>query len=172
MITPEQTDLNSRVVLDRRHQELVLLAAWQEAQAGLVSALATRDRLAKRRERAIATFLGLTVAELRWAKHHDRTGQHPTSAASRVNYAAYVHRRKTVEKLEAQWAERIAAAQVLANETAVTLCETTTALLAATTAQTVQELTGLTRRQVAAVSKRASAVRISVAGQSALRPIT
>ena len=166
MITPGQTDLNSRVVLDRRHQELVLLAAWQEAQAGLVSALATRDRLAKRRERAIATFLGLTVAELRWAKRHDRKGQHPTSAASRVNYAAYVHRRKAVEKADAEWVERIAAAQVLVDEAAATVCETTRALLAGTTAQTVQELTGLTRRQVAAVSKRASAVRFSILGVS------
>ncbi len=96
MITPGQTDLNSRVVLDRRHQEMALLAAWQDAQEGLVSALARRDRLSERREHAIAAFLGMTPAELRSAKHHDRTGQHPTSPASRVKYASYVHRRKVV----------------------------------------------------------------------------
>ena len=55
-MTPEQTDLNSRVVLDRRHQEMALLAAWQDAQAGLVSALARRDRLSERREHAIAAL--------------------------------------------------------------------------------------------------------------------
>ena len=106
----------------------------------------------------------MTPAELRWAKRHDRTDQHPTSPASRVNYASYVHRRKAIEKIGAQWAERIAAAQVLADEAAVTLCDTTTALLAGTTAHTVEELTGLTRRQVAAVSKRARALLLSVAG--------
>jgi hypothetical protein len=58
---------------------------------------------------------------VKWARHHARTGQYPTTVAGRVNYAAYVHRRKRVEKAEAQWAERITATQVAVDEAAATL---------------------------------------------------
>jgi uncharacterized protein YktB (UPF0637 family) len=140
---------------------MALLGAWQDARAGLVAVVAKRDRLAERRERAVSAILGMTPAEVKWARHHARTGQYPTTVASRVNYAAYVHRRKRVEKAEAQWAERITATQVAVDEAASALCEATRALLSGTTAQTVEELTGLTRRQVAGLAQRASALRLS-----------
>lgn len=156
------TAKTSRVALERRQQrEMELLAAWQAALAGLERAVAKRDRLAARQEHAVSTILGMTPAEVKWARHHARTGQYPTTVASRVNYAAYIHRRKRIEETEAQWAERITATQVAVDEAAATLCEATRALLSGTTAQTVEELTGLTRRQVAGLAKRASALRLS-----------
>jgi len=157
----KQPDQTNRVMPDRRRQEMALLGAWQDARTGLVAVVAKRDRLAERRERAVSAILGMTPAEVKWARHHARTGQYPTTVASRVNYAAYVHRRTRVEKAEAQWAERITAAQVAVDEAAATLCEATRALLSGTTAQTVEELTGLNRRQVAGLAQRASALRLS-----------
>ena len=137
-----------------------LLVAWQAALAGLESAVSKRDRLIDRRERAVSAILGMTPAEVKWARHHARTGQYPTTVASRVNYATYVHRRKRVENAEAQWAERITATQVAVGAAAAAFCEATRALLSGTTAQTVEELTGLTRRQVAGLAKRAFAMRL------------
>jgi hypothetical protein len=157
----KQPDQTNRVMPDRRRQEMALLGAWQDARTGLVAVVAKRDRLAERRERAVSAILGMTPAEVKWARHHARTGQYPTTVASRVNYAAYVHRCTRVEKAEAQWAERITAAQVAVDEAAATLCEATRALLSGTTAQTVEELTGLNRRQVAGLAQRASALRLS-----------
>jgi len=139
---------------------MALLGAWQDARTGLVAVVAERDRLAKRRERADSALLGMTPSEVKWARHHARTGQCPTTSTSRLNYAAYVHRRKRIEKAEAQWAERISDTQVAVDEAAATLCEATRALLSGTTAQTVEELTGLTRRQVAGLAQRASALRL------------
>ena len=151
----------SRVALERRRQrEMELLAAWQTALAGLDGAVSKRGRLMDRRERAVTVILGMTAAEVRWARYHARTGQYPTTVAGRVNYAAYVHRCKRVENAEAQWAERITATQVAIGEAAAAFCEATRALLSGTTAQTVEELTGLTRRQVAGVAKRASSLRL------------
>jgi len=157
----EQPDPANHVLLDRRRQEIALLAAWQDARTGFVAVVAKRDRLAERRERAVSALLGMTPTEVKWARHHARTGQYPTTVASRVNYAAYVHRRKQVDEVEVRWAERITASQVAVDEAAAALCEATRALLSGTTAQTVEELTGLTRRQLAGLAQRASALRPS-----------
>ncbi len=133
---------------------MMLLVAWQEALAALEGAVTQRDRLAARRERAVCVLLGMTPGEVKWARHHARTGKYPAPVASRLNYAAYVHHRKQVEEVEARWAERITTAQLVVDEAASTLCEATRALLSATTAQAVVELTGRTRRQLACLAKR------------------
>jgi len=156
-----QPDQTNRVILDRRRQEMALLGAWQDARTGLDDAVAKRDRLAERRTRAVCTILGMSAREMKWAEHHARTGQYPTTKSGRLNYAAYVHRRRQVEEAKAQWAERITATQVAVDEAAATLREATRALLEGTTAQTVEELTGLTRRQVAGLAQRSSALRLS-----------
>jgi hypothetical protein len=154
-------DQAARVMSASRRQEMMLLVAWQNALADMEGAVTRRNRLAARQERAICVLLGMTPAEVKWARRHARTGQYPTTVASRVNYAAYVHRRKRIHEAEAQWAERITATQVAVDEAAAILCEATRALLSGSTAQTVKELTGLTRRQVAGLAQRASALRVS-----------
>ncbi|MHB1534143.1 MAG: hypothetical protein ACYC1D_05935 [Acidimicrobiales bacterium] len=161
MSRADQLDQTARVVVARRRQEMTLLVAWQNALADLEGAVAKQDRLAARQDRSVPAILGMRPAEVRWARHHARKGQYPTTVASRVNYAAYVHHRKRIEAVEALWAKRITAIQIAVDEAAATLCEATRALLSGTTAQTVEELTGLTRRQVAGLARRASALRLS-----------
>lgn len=149
-------DQAALVVSTRRRQEMLLLVAWQDALAALEVAVTRRDRLAAGQERAVCVLLGMTPTEVKWARRHARIGRCPATAASRLNYATFVHRREQVEEVEARWAERIAAAQVPVDEAATALCEATRALLTATTARTVEELTGYTRRQLAGLAKRAA----------------
>jgi len=163
----DQLDRAARVVVAKRRQEMTLVVAWQKALAGLEEAVAKQDRLAARQDRSVSAILGMSPAEVKWARYHARVGQYPTTVASRANYAAYVHRRKRIEAVEALRAERITASQVAVDEAAATLCEATRALLSGTTAQTVEELTGLSRRQVAGLARRASARQLAARRPSA-----
>ena len=150
----EMTEKASRVVLDRRRREVVLLAAWQDARAVLAEMVAKRDRLADRSERAVCTVLGLTPRQVLLAERHARTGSYPTTIAARLHFATLVHHRRQVEEVKNRWAEQIAATQRLVDGAGINLCEATQALVEGTTGQTVEELTGLTRRQLASLAKR------------------
>jgi hypothetical protein len=70
----ETTEQARRVVLDRQRRELILLAAWQDARAGLAGIVAKRDRLAGGIERAVCAVLGMTRREVLGAERHARTG--------------------------------------------------------------------------------------------------
>ena len=145
----EMTEKARTVVLDRRRRELVLLAAWQDARAGLAGLVARRDRLVARRERAVCTVLRMTPQEVLLAERHARRGSYPTTIAARLHFATLVHHRRQVDEVKNQWAEQIAATQRLVDGAAINLREATQALLEGTTGQTVEELTGLTRPQLA-----------------------
>lgn len=150
------TERAMRVVLDRRRREVGLLAAWQDARAGLAGMVAKRNRLVARSERAVCAVLGMTPREVVWAERHARTGRYPTTIAARLHFATFVHHRKQVEEVKDRWAERIAVAQRLVDESAINLCQATQALLEGMTGQTVEELTGFTRRQLASLAERPS----------------
>jgi hypothetical protein len=150
----ETTEQARRVVLDRRRRELILLAAWQDARAGLAGMVAKRDRLVARRERAVCAVLGMTPRQVLLAERHARTGSYPRTIAARLHFTTFVHHRRHVEEVKDRWAERIAITQRLVDEAAINLREAPQALLEGTTGNTVEELTGLTRRQLAGLAER------------------
>jgi len=125
----DQLDHAARAVIARRREKTTLVVTWHDAWIAWNDAVAKRDQLVARRERAVCALLRMTPAEVKWAKRRARTGEYPATIVARANYATFVHHRKQLDGIEAEWTERIAIAQGAVDETAAALSEAARALL-------------------------------------------
>lgn len=95
----------------RREREL--LGDWRDAKREHEDALAVRDDLVARRDRALSRLLGgMTARPRTWVKAHLSYAARPRNLAGRRLVLTWLQRAREVEACEAEWDGRLQPAEL------------------------------------------------------------